>query len=64
MSGGPSVVRLFFRGGAYGWPGGGISDVLVIEAEESVSIGLLLREVFGEAPDGTMYGESLAMAVN
>ena len=59
--GGSSVVRVYFRGGAYGWPGGGISDVLVIEAGNSVSIGLLRREVFGEAPDGTMYGESLAM---
>jgi hypothetical protein len=60
--GGPSVVRLFFRAGAYGgWPGGGISDVLVIEGEDRVAVGLLRREVFGEAPDGTMYGESLQM---
>lgn len=59
--GGPSVVRLFFRAGAYGWPGGGISDVLVIEDWDRVSIGLLRREVEGEAPGGTMYGESLAM---
>jgi hypothetical protein len=57
----PSVVRVFFRAGAYGWPGGGISDVLVIEAGDHVSIGLLRREVHGEAPDGTMYGESLKM---
>jgi hypothetical protein len=61
-AGGPSVVRLFFRAGAYGdWPGGGVSDVFVIEAGDRVSIGLLRREVFGEAPDGTMYGESLQM---
>jgi hypothetical protein len=60
--GGPSVVRLFFRAGAYGdWPGDQLSDVLVIEAGDRVSIGLMRREVFGEAPDGMMYGESLQM---
>jgi hypothetical protein len=60
--GGPSVVRLFFRAGDHGaWPGGGLSDVLVIEAWDRVSIGLLRRIVSGEAPDGTMYGESLQM---
>jgi hypothetical protein len=61
-AGGPSVVRLFFRAGAYSdWPGGRLSEVLVIEAGDRVSIGLLRREVFGEAPDGMMYGESLHM---
>jgi hypothetical protein len=35
--------------------------VLVIEAWDRVSIGLLRRIVNGEAPDGTMYGESLQM---
>lgn len=35
--GGPSVVRLFFRAGAYSdWPGGRLSDVLVIEAGDRV----------------------------
>jgi hypothetical protein len=60
--GGPSVVRLFFRTGAHGgWPGGGISDVLVIEDSDRVSIGLVRREVDGQGPDGTMYGVSLQM---
>jgi hypothetical protein len=61
-AGGPSVVRLFFRAGADShWPGGGVSDVLVIEAGDRVSIGLLRREVFGDAPNGMTYGESLQM---
>jgi len=60
--GGPTVVRLFFKAGAHGgWPGGGISDVLVIENWDRVSIGLLRRIVEGDAPDGTGYGESLKM---
>ena len=60
--GGPSVVRLFFRAGSHGgWPGGGISDVFVIEGDDRVSIGLVRREVDGQAPDGTWYGESLQM---
>jgi hypothetical protein len=33
--GGPSVVRLFLGpGGHGGWPGGGISDVFVIEGDD------------------------------
>jgi hypothetical protein len=60
--GGPSVVRLFFRAGGHGgWPGGGISDVFVIEDGDRVSIGLVRREVEGQAPDGMMYGSSLQM---
>ena len=60
--GGPSVVRLFFRAGSHGgWPGGGISDVFVIEDSERVSIGLVRREVQGEGPDGTGCGVSLKM---
>ncbi len=60
--GGPSVVRLFFRAGSHGdWPGGGISDVFVIEDGERVSIGLVRRELDGQAPDGTWYGVSLQM---
>jgi hypothetical protein len=60
--GGPSVVRLFFRAGSHDdWPGGGISDVLVIEGGERVSIGLVRREVQGQAADGTWYGVSLQM---
>jgi hypothetical protein len=60
--GGPSVVRLFFRAGSHGgWPGGGISDVLVIEDADRVSIGLVRRVIEGEAPDGMAYGESLQM---
>jgi hypothetical protein len=60
--GGPSVVRLFFRTGGHGGrPGGGISDVLVIEDGDRVSIGLVRRELEGEGPDGTMYGMSLQM---
>jgi hypothetical protein len=35
--------------------------LVVIEAWDRVSIGLLRRIVSGEAPDGTMYGESLQM---
>jgi hypothetical protein len=51
--GGPSVVRLFFRAGAHGgWPGGGISDVFVIEGDDRVSIGLVRREVEGQARTG------------
>jgi hypothetical protein len=61
-AGGSSVVRLFFRAGAYSdWPGGRLSEVLVIEAGDRVSIGLLRREVFGDAPDGMTYGASLQM---
>jgi hypothetical protein len=61
-AGGPSVVRLFFRAGSHGgWPGGGISDVFVIEDGERVSIGLVRREVEGHGPDGMMYGPSLQM---
>lgn len=61
-AGGPSVVRLFFRAGSNGgWPGGGISDVFVIEDGERVSIGLVRRVVEGEGPNGMMYGESLQM---
>jgi hypothetical protein len=60
--GGSSVVRLFFRAGGHGgWPGGGISDVFVIEDDERVSIGLVRREVEGQGPDGMMYGVSLQM---
>jgi hypothetical protein len=60
--GGPSVVRLFFRAGAYGHrPGGGVSDVFVIEDGDRVSIGLVRREVDGQGPDGMMYGVSLHM---
>jgi hypothetical protein len=59
---GPAVVRVFFRAGAYGdWPGGRISNVVVIESGDHVSIGLTRREVFGEDPNGTMYGESLQL---
>jgi hypothetical protein len=58
----PSVVRLFFRAGSHDdWPGGGISDVFVIEDGERVSIGLVRREVQGRAPNGTWYGVSLQM---
>jgi hypothetical protein len=58
----PSVVRVFFRAGSHGgWPGGGIADVLVIEDSDRVSIGLVRREVHGQAPDGTWYGVSLQM---
>jgi hypothetical protein len=61
-AGGPSVVRLFFRAGGHGqWPGGGISEVFVIEDAERVSIGLVRREVDGEGADGMMYGPSLQM---
>jgi hypothetical protein len=60
--GGPSVVRMFFRAGSHGgWPGGGISDVFVIEDGERVSIGLVRRELDGQGPDGMMYGPSLQM---
>lgn len=60
--GGPSVVRLFFRAGSHGgWPGGGISDVFVIEDGERVSIGLVRREVEGQGPDGMMYAQLLQM---
>jgi hypothetical protein len=60
--GGPSVVRLFFRAGAHsGRPGGGISDVFVIEGDDRVSIGLVRRELDGQGPDGMMYGMSLQM---
>jgi hypothetical protein len=60
--GGPSVVRLFFSAGAYeDWPGGGLANVLVIEDWDRVSIGLVRREVEGDAPDATGYGESLKM---
>jgi hypothetical protein len=60
--GGPSVVRLFFRAGSQGdWPGGAISDVFVLEDGERVSIGLVRREVQGQASDGTWYGVSLQM---
>lgn len=59
---GSSTVRLFFRGGeSGGWPGGDICQVTVLEGDDRVSIGLVRRHVYGEAPDGTMYGESLAM---
>src|SRR5918999_2314433 len=61
-AGGPSVVRLFFRAGSHGgWPGGGISDVLVIEGSDRVSIGLVRRELQGDGPDGTAYGVSLQL---
>jgi hypothetical protein len=61
-AGGPSVVRLFFRAGSHDdWPGGGISDVLVIEDSDRVSIGLVRREVDGQAPDGTGYAVLLKM---
>jgi hypothetical protein len=61
-AGGPSVVRLFFRAGSHGgWPGGGISDVLVIEGSDRVSIGLVRRELHGDGPDGTGYAVSLQM---
>jgi hypothetical protein len=61
-AGGPSVVRLFFRAGSHGgWPGGGISDVFVIEGSDHVSIGLVRRELQGDGPDGTGYGVSLKM---
>jgi hypothetical protein len=60
--GGPSVVRLFFRAGSHsGWPGGGISDVFVIEDADRISIGLVRRVVEGDAPNGMAYGESLQM---
>lgn len=60
--GGPSVVRLFFRAGAHGgWPGGGISDVFVIEDGERVSIGLVRRELEGQGPDGMTYGVLLKL---
>ena len=60
--GGPSVVRLFFMAGAAGdWPGGHISEVLVIEDAYHVSIGLVRREVHGDAPDGTGYAVLLKM---
>lgn len=59
---GPSVVRVFFKAGAYGdWPGGRLSDVVVIESGDRVSIGLMRREVSGDDPIGRAYGESLQM---
>jgi hypothetical protein len=60
--GGPSAVRLFFRAGSHGGrPGGGISNVFVIEDGERVSIGLVRRELDGQGPDGMTYGPSLQM---
>jgi hypothetical protein len=59
---GPAVVRVFFKAGAYGdWPGGRLSDVVVIESGDRVSIGLIRQEVFGDDPNGTADGESLQM---
>ncbi|MCW3047764.1 MAG: hypothetical protein JWO74_2048 [Solirubrobacterales bacterium] len=59
--GGPSTVRLFFRGpgGVDPEPGGGLSEVLVLEQWDRVSIGLVRRLVHGDAPDGTVHGGEL-----
>jgi hypothetical protein len=58
--GGPSTVRLFFTpGGLDPEPGGGLSEVLVLEQWDRVAIGLVRRLVRGDAPDGTVYGGEL-----
>ncbi len=59
--GGPSTVRLFFRmpGGFAPQPGGGLSEVVVLEQWDRVAIGLVRRLVQGDGPDGTVYGGEL-----
>lgn len=58
--GGRSVVRLFFQPGDHASaPEVDLAEVVVLETFERVSIGLVRRGVFGEAPDGVNYGESL-----
>ena len=59
--GGPSTIRLFFRmpGGFAPEPGGGLSEVVVLEDWDRVAIGLVRRLVQGDAPDGTVYGGEL-----
>ena len=59
--GGLSTVRLFFRmpGGSQPWLGGSVSEVVVLEQWDRVSIGLVRRTVVGDAPDGTPQGGEL-----
>lgn len=59
--GGPSTVRLFFRmpGGNEPELGGSLSEVVLLEQWDRVSIGLVRRVVVGDAPDGTSQGGEL-----
>jgi hypothetical protein len=58
--GGPSTVRLFFEAASQQpWPGGDLSDVVVLDDWERVSIALVRRSIEGDAPDGTSYGGRL-----
>jgi hypothetical protein len=55
-----AVVRLFFQPGDHGRaPYVDIADVVILEAWDRVSIGLVRRGLTGEGPDGLNYGESL-----
>lgn len=63
--GGRSVVRLFFQPGDRGAaPDVDVAEVVILEAWDCVSIGLVRRGVSGEGPDGIVYGESLLRRAN
>jgi hypothetical protein len=63
--GGGSVVRLFFQpGDRAAAPEVDLAEVVILEAFDRVSIGLVRRGVTGEGPDGVNYGESLARRAN
>jgi hypothetical protein len=58
--GGPATVRLFFEAaGRQSWPGGELSDVVVLEQWDHAAIALVDRSVEGDAPDETHYGGRL-----
>jgi hypothetical protein len=58
---GGSVVRLFFQPGDRGRaPYVDVADVVILEAWDRVSIGLVRRVLAGEGPGGLNYGDSLA----
>jgi hypothetical protein len=56
--GGPATARLFFspRPGADPRPGNELSDVVVLEQWDRVSIGLVRRVIAGDGPEGVVYG--------
>jgi hypothetical protein len=57
---GPATVRLFFEAAdQQAWPGGELSEVVVLDHWDRVTIALVRRSVEGDAPDGTSYGGSL-----
>lgn len=60
---GENTVRLFFTPGpSESLPGGDLAGVVVLEAIDTVAIGLTRRLLVGDGPDNVEYGGELLIA--